>query len=60
MIKHAGCVVKDQAIDLANADDDLERVAQRVGGRNERGDNEAERAPGELRDTSSISIFMAR
>jgi hypothetical protein len=28
MIKHAGCIVQNQPVDLADADDDLEGVAE--------------------------------
>lgn len=48
MIEHAGGIIEDQSIDLADADNDLERVTKRMGGRDECGDNEAERSPCEL------------
>lgn len=48
MIEHAGCVVEDQAVDLAYADDDLEWVAERVRVCDEEGYDEAEGAPCEL------------
>ena len=48
MIEHARGIVEDKAVDLPHADDDLERMAQSVGRRNEGCNDEAERAPGEL------------
>ena len=48
MVEHAGGVVEDQAVDLAYADDDLERVAERVRVCDEEGYDEAEWAPCEL------------
>lgn len=48
MIEHAGCIVKDQAVDLAYANDNLEWVAERVRVGDEEGYDEAEWAPCEL------------
>jgi len=48
VIEHAGCVVENQAVDLAHADDDLEGVAQRVRVCDEEGYDKADRAPCEL------------
>ena len=48
MIKHASCVVEDQAVDLANADDDLEGVEEWVRICDEERYNEADGAPCEL------------
>jgi hypothetical protein len=48
VIEHAGCVVEDQTVDLANTDDDLERMAERVRICDEKGYNEADRPPCKL------------
>jgi hypothetical protein len=48
VVEHAGCVVEDQAVDLADADDDLERVSEGVRVCDEEGYDEADGAPGEL------------
>ena len=48
MIEHAGSIVENEAVDLADADDDLERVAERMRGCYEGCYSEAERPPGEL------------
>lgn len=48
VVEHARGIVKDQSVYLSNADDDLERVAERMRGRDESRNNEAHRAPGEL------------
>jgi hypothetical protein len=48
MVEHARGVVENQSIDLANTDNDRERVAERVRGHNEQGDDETEGSPGEL------------
>lgn len=48
MIEHAGSIVEDETVDLANADDDLEGVAERMRGRYEGCYDEAEGSPGEL------------
>ncbi len=48
MIKHAGGIVQDQAIDLAHADYDLEGMAQRMGGGNEDCNDQAQGTPGKL------------
>jgi hypothetical protein len=48
VIEHAGCVVENQAVDLAHADDDLEGVAERVRVCDEEGYDETDRAPCEL------------
>jgi hypothetical protein len=55
VIEHAGCVVEDQAIDLAYTDDDLEGVAERVRVCDEEGYDEADRAPCELSIKRKIS-----
>jgi hypothetical protein len=48
MIEHTRCIVEDQSINLAYADDDLQWVSQRMGGSYEGRDDEAEGPPGEL------------
>ena len=48
VVEHAGGIVEDESVDLADADDDLERVAERMRGGYEGGYDEAERPPGEL------------
>ena len=48
MIEHAGSIVEDETVDLADADDDLEGVAQRVRGSYEGSYDEAKGSPGEL------------
>lgn len=48
MIKHASGIVEDQAVDLSHADDDLQGVAEGVGGGDEGCDDEAEGTPCEL------------
>jgi hypothetical protein len=48
VIEHAGCVVENQAVDLAHADDDLEGVAEWVRVCDEEGYDETDRAPCEL------------
>ena len=48
VIEHASSIVEDQAVDLADADDDLEGVAERVREGDEVGYDEAEGAPCEL------------
>ena len=48
MVEGVGCIVEDQSIHLANADDDLERVSKRVRGRNKYRNHEADWSPGEL------------
>ena len=48
MVEHAGSIVENEAVDLANADDDLEGMAERMGGCYEGCHNKAERSPGEL------------
>lgn len=52
MVEHAGRIVENAAVDLAGRDDDLEGVAQGVRGCDQSGDDEAERAPEELRGVS--------
>jgi hypothetical protein len=48
MIEHARSIVENQSVDLAYADDDLQRVSQRMGSSYECRDDEAEGSPGEL------------
>lgn len=48
MVEHAGGIVEDKAVDLADADDDLERVAECVRGSYESCYDEAERSPSKL------------
>jgi hypothetical protein len=48
VIEHACCVVEDQAVDLTYADDDLERVTERMRVCDEECYDEAEWAPCEL------------
>lgn len=48
VIEHAGCVVQDDAVELASADDHLKRVAQWVRDGDEACDDEAEGSPQEL------------
>ena len=48
MIEHASSIVKDETVNLANADDDLEGVAERMRGSYEGRYNEAEGSPSEL------------
>lgn len=52
VIEHAGCIVEDQAVDLAYADDDLERVAEGMRVGDEEGHDEAEGSPCELQNSS--------
>ena len=49
-------IVQDEAVDLAHADNDLERVAERVRGRYHCCNYEAERAPCELFPKPRVSI----
>lgn len=48
MIEHAGGIVEDQSVDLTNTNDDLERMTERVRGRDKQGNDEAERSPCKL------------
>lgn len=48
VVEHASGIVEDQAVHLADADNDLEGVAQRVGFQDHVGNDEAHWAPGEL------------
>ena len=48
VIEHAGCIVEDQTVDLAHADNDLEGMAQRMRICDEKRYDEADRAPREL------------
>lgn len=48
MIEHAGSIVQYETVDLANTDDDLEGVAERMRGSYEGCYDEAEGSPGEL------------
>jgi len=48
VIEHACSIVEDQAVNLAHADDNLQRVSQSMGGGYESRDDEAEGSPGEL------------
>jgi hypothetical protein len=57
VVEHARGIVEDKAVDLPNADDDLERMAQSVGSRNEGCNNEAERAPGELPERRMLAFI---
>jgi hypothetical protein len=50
MIEHAGGIIENQSIDLANTDNDLKGMAKRVGGCDKQGDDEAERSPCESGD----------
>ena len=49
MVEHAGRVVEDVAVELAQGYDGLQWVAERVLGDDEPGDEEGERAPAHLR-----------
>jgi hypothetical protein len=49
VIEHAGCIIEDQTVDLAHADNNLERMAQGVRICDKEGYDEADRAPCELR-----------
>ena len=48
MIEHAGSIVENETVDLADTDNDLERVSQRMRSCDKGCDNEAERSPCEL------------
>lgn len=58
MIEHAGGIVEDEAVDLAYADDHLERMSERVVCENESCYDEAEWSPGKLLSTSSQLFFQ--
>ena len=60
MVEHARGIVEDKAVDLPNTDDDLERMAQSVGSRNEGCNNEAERAPGELPESRMLAFIHGK
>jgi hypothetical protein len=60
VIEHAGCVVEDQAVDLAYTDDDLEWVAERVRICDEEGYNEADGAPRKLLIDRQFSNWLSR
>jgi hypothetical protein len=59
VIEHASCVVQNEAVDLTERDDDLERVTERVLGGDQGCDNKAEGAPGELSGVSLALGFSA-
>ena len=48
MIEHAGGIVKDEAVDLSNRNDNLKRVTKRMLSSNECSNDEAQWAPGKL------------
>lgn len=48
MVEHRRGIVEDQSVHLAYADDDLDRMAERVRGGDHVGDDTAQRSPGEL------------
>jgi hypothetical protein len=60
MIKHARRIIKYQSIDLAHADDNLERVPKRVRFNNQEGEQETDWAPGELFPSNNVSLWGSK
>lgn len=59
MIKHTGGIVQNQAVNFPGADNDLEGVAEGMGSRDQRRDNEAQWSPDELEAISVKSASYA-
>ena len=59
MVEHGGGVVEDDTVELAGGDNDLDWVAERVGGGDHAGDNEAQWSPSELVERS-VWLFNQR
>jgi len=53
VIEHAGGIVENQSINLAHANNDLKRMAERVRVRDEECYNETDRTPSELMNPSN-------
>lgn len=60
MIKHARRIIKYQTVDLAHADDDLERVPERVRFDDQEREQETDWAPGELLPSDSVSLWGSK